>query len=93
MARFLASQLGDEHEPQGQAQSDAKVRLDNGERDESDEPGDEHQEGVVKNVVSNEQEEERAEGGNRASEQAGHAEMLGANPKTMNPHDYEEGSR
>ena len=60
--RLLASQLGSEHVPQGQAHSDPKVRLNDGEINEEDEIGDEDQGSVVKKVVGNQQEEERAEG-------------------------------
>jgi hypothetical protein len=93
MARFLRPQLRCEHVPQREAQSDRKVWLDDSEIKETDEPGDEDQGSVVKDVVGNQQKEEGAKCCGHTPQEARQAEKLGANPKTMYPHSNEKRSR
>ena len=57
----LTSQLSGKHVPQGEAESDSKVGLDDGKIDQADAPGNESQAGVVKEVVGNQQEKEPTE--------------------------------
>ena len=64
----LASQLREEHVPQGEAQSDAKMRLNDGKIDQTEAPGNKNQAGVVKEVVGNQQEKESSEGADYATQ-------------------------
>jgi|GEM_PF-172600 len=93
MPQSLAPQLRREYEPKGQAQSDRKVWLDHGKIDDKEEPGDEYQRSVVKDVVGNQQEEEGPKGSDGATKQTRQSEMFRTNPKTMNARGKEKGSR
>ena len=85
--------LGEEHVPQGQAQSDAKVGLNDGKIDQADAPGKKYQAGVVKEVVGNQQEKESTERAHYAAQNVRQPEMLGTNPKTMNAENNENRTR
>jgi hypothetical protein len=74
----LASQLREEHVPQGEAQSDAKMRLNQGKIDQADAPGNKYQAGVMKKVVGDQQKEKSGKCADDAPKKTGESEMLRA---------------
>jgi len=70
--------LRKKHVPQSEAQSNAKLRLDDGKKDQADHEGDENKPGVVKQVVGQEQQKKPAKRTHHAAKDADQAKMLGA---------------
>lgn len=86
----LTLELREEHLPQGEAQSDAEVGLDDGKIDQADAPGNKYQAGVMKKVVGNQQEKESTKRADYATQKTGQSEMLGTHPETMNAENNEK---
>jgi hypothetical protein len=82
--RRSASELRSDHEHQGEAQSNSKMRLDAGETDEADGPGNKNQARVVQKIIGDQKKKISAEAAHHAAKDIQQSEMLRPDAKTMN---------
>ena len=82
-----------QHHPESEAHPYGEMRLNEYEPNEKNEPKDEHQTGVVENVVGDEQEEKPGHGSNQATEHTQQPERLRSNPEPIDSGSDAQGSQ